>query len=82
MYGVIPDARSIAFNIWRDYEDIRIFDVSSFLRLNHSRLLVSSLKWRPELLPEIRVNAHFYLYSLIKICFSNNTYSLFHFPRW
>lgn len=57
MYGVIPDARSATFNVWRDYEDIRVSDVAYFLRLNHSRLVVSSLKWRPELKADVKVRA-------------------------
>lgn len=55
MYGNIPDARSSYFDIWRDYEEIRISDVSYFLRLNHSRLVVSSLKWRPDLKQDVQV---------------------------
>lgn len=55
MYGVIPDARSASFNVWRDYEDIHVSDVAYYLRLNHSRLVVSSLNWRPELKSEIKV---------------------------
>lgn len=55
MYGIIPDARSATFDIWRDYEDIRVADVSYFLRLNHSRLLVGNLKWRPELKQDVKV---------------------------
>lgn len=54
IYGNIPDARSSYFDIWRDYEEIRISDVSYFLRLNHSRLVVSSLRWRPDLKQDIR----------------------------
>ncbi|XP_072402619.1 uncharacterized protein Apoltp isoform X1 [Diabrotica undecimpunctata] len=52
-YGVIPDARSALFNIWRDYDDRRISDVAYYLRLNHSRLITSSLKWRPELISDV-----------------------------
>lgn len=56
MYGKIPDARNAIFNVWRDYEDIRISDVSFYLRLNHSRLVTSKLKWRPEIKTEIMVS--------------------------
>lgn len=55
VYGVIPDARSAMFDIWRDYEDIRVSDVAYYLRLNHSRLIVSSLLWRPDLKHDIQV---------------------------
>lgn len=55
MYGKIPDARNAYFDIWRDYEEIRISDVSYLLKLNHSRLLISYLKWRPELKQDIKV---------------------------
>jgi hypothetical protein len=54
VYGVIPDARSAMFDIWRDYEDIRVSDVAYYLRLNHSRLIVSSLLWRPDLKHDIQ----------------------------
>jgi hypothetical protein len=55
MYGKIPDARNVNFNVWRDYEEIRISDVSFYLRLNHSRLITSQFKWRPEIKTEIMV---------------------------
>lgn len=55
MYGIIPDARSATFNLWRDYEDIRIVDISYYLRMNHSRLITSQLIWRPKLKKEIMV---------------------------
>lgn len=77
MYGVIPDARSAFFDIWRDYEEIRISDVSYLLRLNHSRLVVSNLIWRPELREDIQVtrqppNPHTHTHtSPLKISFQN-----------
>ncbi|EZA49996.1 Apolipophorins [Ooceraea biroi] len=50
MYGNIPDARNAIFDIWRTYEDdLTISDVSFYLKLNHSRLVTSTLRWRPEL---------------------------------
>jgi hypothetical protein len=55
MHGKIPDARNVIFNIWRDYEDIHISDVSFYLRLNHSRLVTSKLNWCPEIKTEIMV---------------------------
>ncbi|KAJ3640007.1 hypothetical protein Zmor_003331 [Zophobas morio] len=54
VYGVIPDARSAMFDIWRDYEDIRVSDVAYYVRLNHSRLIMSSLLWRPDLKQDIQ----------------------------
>lgn len=54
-YGVIPDARSARFEIWRDYEDKRLTDVSYYLKLNHSRLIMSKLKYRPELISDVQV---------------------------
>ncbi|XP_060537065.1 uncharacterized protein LOC132708634 isoform X2 [Cylas formicarius] len=53
-YGIIPDARSARFDIWRDYEDKRLTDVSYYLKLNHSRLIMSSLRWRPELISDVQ----------------------------
>lgn len=55
MYGIVPDARSATFSLWRDYEDIRIVDISYYLRMNHSRLITSQLVWRPKLKKEIMV---------------------------
>ncbi|KAL2717243.1 hypothetical protein V1478_012943 [Vespula squamosa] len=54
MYGKIPDARNAIFNIWRTYDDdLNVYDVSFYLKLNHSRLVTSTLKWRPELKHDI-----------------------------
>lgn len=54
MYGQIPDARYAFFNIWRTYEDdFSISDVSFYLKLNHSRLVTSTLRWRPDLKSDI-----------------------------
>lgn len=54
MHGNIPDARNAIFNIWRTYEDdLKISDVSFYLKLNHSRLVTSTLRWRPELKSDI-----------------------------
>ncbi|XP_043484877.1 apolipophorins [Leptopilina heterotoma] len=50
MYGDIPDVRNAKFDIWRTYdEDLTISDVTFYLRLNHSRLVTSTLRWRPDL---------------------------------
>ncbi|KAK5639713.1 hypothetical protein RI129_012205 [Pyrocoelia pectoralis] len=54
MYGSIPDARNAVFDIWRNYEDSKISDIAYYLRLNHSRLIVSSFKWRPEIKSDIQ----------------------------
>ncbi|XP_029160980.1 apolipophorins isoform X2 [Nylanderia fulva] len=54
MHGNIPDARNAIFNIWRTYDDdLTISDVSFYLKLNHSRLITSTLRWRPELKSDI-----------------------------
>lgn len=54
LYGEIPDARHAFFNIWRTYDDdFSISDVSFYLKLNHSRLVTSTLRWRPELKSDI-----------------------------
>lgn len=55
MLGIIPDARSASFDLWRDYEDIRIVDIAYYLRMNHSRLITSQLIWRPKLRAELKV---------------------------
>lgn len=56
MHGNIPDARNAIFNIWRTYDDdLIISDVSFYLKLNHSRLVTSTLRWRPELKSDIIV---------------------------
>lgn len=54
MHGIIPDARNAMFNIWRNYEERQIVDLSYFIRLNHSRLIVSKLKWRPDLISDFK----------------------------
>nr|XP_003701542.2 PREDICTED: uncharacterized protein LOC100880818 isoform X1 [Megachile rotundata] len=54
MYGNIPDARNAIFNVWRTYEeDFFVSDISFYLKLNHSRLITSTLHWRPELRSDI-----------------------------
>lgn len=55
MVGTIPNARSASFDFWRDYEEIRVVDVSYYLRMNHSRLITSQLVWRPTIKAEIKV---------------------------
>lgn len=53
MFGSIPDARSATFDLWRDYEDIRVVDVAYYIRMNHSRLISSQLIWRPKMRAEV-----------------------------
>lgn len=68
MYGRIPDARNAVFNIWRTYEDeLTISDVSFYLKLNHSRLVTSTLRWRPELKTDIIVRAIFLFLPLLSL---------------
>lgn len=54
MLGSIPDARSASFDLWRDYEEIRVVDIASYVRMNHSRLVTSQFIWRPQLKTEIK----------------------------
>ena len=56
MIGTIPDARSSSFDLWRDYEDIRVVDIAYYMRMNHSRLVTSQLFWRPKIKTEVKVN--------------------------
>lgn len=54
MYGRIPDARNAMFDVWRTYEeDYTVSDVSFYLKLNHSRLVTSTLRWRPDLKSDV-----------------------------
>lgn len=53
MFGSIPDARSATFDLWRDYEDIRVVDIAYYVRMNHSRLISSQLIWRPKMRNEV-----------------------------
>lgn len=55
MYGTVADSRSASFDLWRDYEDIRVVDIAYYLRMNHSRLITSQLIWRPNMKSEIKV---------------------------
>lgn len=54
--GIIPDTRSALLNVWRDYEDKRINDVSYFIQMNHSRLITSKFLWRPKIKKEVKDN--------------------------
>lgn len=56
IHGSIPDARNAIFNVWRTYDDdLTISDVSFYLKMNHSRLVTSTLRWRPELKSDVIV---------------------------
>ncbi|XP_034475095.1 uncharacterized protein LOC117782196 [Drosophila innubila] len=54
MVGYIPDSRSGYLDIWRNYEEIRIIDVSSYLKMNHSRLITGRFHWRPNIREDLR----------------------------
>lgn len=54
--GIIPNTRSATLNVWRDYDDIRIDDISYFIQMNHSRLITSKLLWRPKIKKEVKTN--------------------------
>ncbi|KAF7992093.1 hypothetical protein HCN44_001418 [Aphidius gifuensis] len=54
MYGNIPNARNAVFDVWRTYDrDLLISDVAFYVKLNHSRLVTSMTKWRPDLKNDI-----------------------------
>ncbi|XP_028158784.1 uncharacterized protein LOC114351683 isoform X6 [Ostrinia furnacalis] len=59
--GRIIDTRSAKLDAWRDFDDVTTVDLASYIRLNHSRLLTSSLIWRPEIFAEVKSTA---VYSL------------------
>ncbi|XP_055389464.1 uncharacterized protein LOC129618631 [Condylostylus longicornis] len=54
MIGSIPDARNAYFDLWRNYEEIRIIDVSSYIKMNHSRLVTGQFHWRPKMKSELK----------------------------
>ncbi|XP_017025668.1 uncharacterized protein Apoltp [Drosophila kikkawai] len=54
MVGYIPDSRSGYLDIWRNYEEIRVIDVSSYLKMNHSRLITGRFHWRPAIRQDVR----------------------------
>ncbi|KAI8423689.1 hypothetical protein MSG28_012724 [Choristoneura fumiferana] len=63
--GMIVDTRSAKLNAWRDFDDVTTVDLASYIRLNHSRLLTSSIIWRPTIFSEVKSQAvyalkHFY----------------------
>lgn len=54
--GRVPDIRNAHLNIWRNFDDVTVSDVAFYLKLNHSRLVTSKLKWRPKLQKEVIVS--------------------------
>ncbi|XP_049847119.1 uncharacterized protein LOC126299332 [Schistocerca gregaria] len=52
--GKIPDSRNTLLNVWREYDDVHVSDISFYLRLNHSRLITSKLLWRPDLQTDVQ----------------------------
>lgn len=57
MIGKIVDTRYAKFDSWRDFDDVTTVDLGSYIRLNHSRLLTSMIKWRPEIFSEVKSTA-------------------------
>lgn len=55
LLGIIPDARSASFDLWRDYDDIHVVDIASYIRMNHSRLVSSKMIWRPKMKSDIKL---------------------------
>ncbi|XP_060807756.1 uncharacterized protein LOC106135284 [Amyelois transitella] len=62
--GRIIDTRSARFDAWRDFDDVTTVDLASYIRLNHSRLLTSSIVWRPEIFGEVKSTFVYTLKSL------------------
>ncbi|XP_052751003.1 uncharacterized protein LOC113509342 [Galleria mellonella] len=54
LVGRIEDTRSAKLDAWRDFDDVTTVDLASYIRLNHSRLLTSSILWRPEIFSEVK----------------------------
>ncbi|XP_067622386.1 uncharacterized protein Apoltp [Eurosta solidaginis] len=50
----IPNARNIYIDIWRNYDELSIVDVASYIKLNHSRHLSGRLHWRPNIKRELK----------------------------
>ncbi|CAK1589696.1 unnamed protein product [Parnassius mnemosyne] len=68
LIGKIVDTRSAKLNAWRDFDDVTTVDLASYIRLNHSRLLTSSIIWRPQIFSEIKSQALYtlkFLYSQV-----------------
>ncbi|GAB0088507.1 uncharacterized protein DMENIID0001_029540 [Sergentomyia squamirostris] len=54
IFGSIPDSRSASFFCMRNYEDIRVMDISAYIRMNHSRLMTSQIIWRPKIKSDLK----------------------------
>ncbi|XP_017105517.3 uncharacterized protein Apoltp [Drosophila bipectinata] len=54
MVGYIPDTRSGYLDVWRNYDEIRLVDISSYVKMNHSRLITGRFHWRPSIKQELR----------------------------
>ncbi|XP_036320515.1 uncharacterized protein LOC118735030 [Rhagoletis pomonella] len=54
MFGCIPDSRKNYIKVWRNYDEISVVDVSSYIKLNHSRHLSGGLHWRPKIKSELK----------------------------
>lgn len=54
MFGNIRNSRHVYIDIWRNYEDISIVDVTSYIKLNHSRQVSGCLHWRPQIQQELK----------------------------
>ncbi|CAG9122181.1 unnamed protein product [Plutella xylostella] len=68
LVGMIVDTRSAKLDAWRDYDDVTTVDLASYIRLNHSRLLTSSVVWRPQIFGEVKaytVNTLKHVYSQV-----------------
>ncbi|XP_028030625.1 uncharacterized protein LOC114243361 [Bombyx mandarina] len=57
LVGNIVNTRSAKLDAWRDFDDVTTVDLASYIRLNHSRLLTSSLVWRPQIFSEVKAQA-------------------------
>ncbi|XP_026316021.1 uncharacterized protein LOC113227343 [Hyposmocoma kahamanoa] len=57
MVGRIGDTRSAKLDAWRNFDEITTVDLASYIRLNHSRLLTSSIIWRPQIFSQVKGQA-------------------------
>lgn len=57
MVGRIVDTRSAKLDAWRNFDEITTVDLASYIRLNHSRLLISSIIWRPQIFSQVKAQA-------------------------
>ncbi|XP_054083621.1 apolipophorins [Zeugodacus cucurbitae] len=54
MFGNVPNSRYAYVDIWRNYEDLSIVDVTTYIKLNHSRQISGCLHWRPQIKQELK----------------------------